>query len=114
MVKCNWITLDYEVEGNIPATKSTNAKCCPKQQAKSKGEHFLWGGHTCLQAAQFKLVNIIPEKSALSSKSEIVTIAEAQSGVLLSATVFHAYLRERKSVCVYVCACTQTLIKKIK
>ena len=51
---------------------------------------------------------------SLTSKSEIVTIAEAQSGVLLSATVFHAYLRERKSVCVYVCACTQTLIKKIK
>lgn len=106
--------MDYEVEGNIPATKSTNAKRCPKQRAKSNGEHFLWGGHMCLQAAQFKPVTIIPEKSALFSKSEIVTIAKAQSGLLLSASLFHAYLRERKSVCVYVCACTQTLIKKIK
>lgn len=86
----------------------------PNNRLKAKVSTSSEGGHTCLQAAQFKLVTIIPEKSALSSKSEIVTIAEAQSGVLLSATVFHAYLRERKSVCVYVCACTQTLIKKIK
>lgn len=66
------------------------------------------------QAAQFKLVTIIPEKLRSASKSEIVTIAEAQSGLLRSATVLHAYLREGKSVCVYVCACTHTLIKKTK
>lgn len=52
--------MDYEVEGNITATKSTNAKHCTKPQAKNLLRTLPLWVHMCLEAARFKGVTIVP------------------------------------------------------